>query len=424
MRVLILADDLSGAADCALGFTRAGRWADVLLHANPAALREEREVVAVDTDTRPLPAPVAAERSLAAYRALREPGQRLYKKIDSTLRGPWAAEVAALQAVAGIAIVAPAFPSVGRTVRDGRVFVQGQPLEDTATWKLEGRGRDAGLSAQLSAAGMTSARIDAEALREQPEAIARLVAQHASQGVQALVVDAQSEQALRTLARATLETATPLFWVGSGGLAQEIAALLPGPHAAVDEAPALPGPVLTAVGSVSVVSERQCALLRERAGLREIVVPLALLRAGAAHPEWMPASQHIGEALASGTDLLLRIGREQAPDMAEAARLAVGLAELVAPHFGRIGALIATGGETARAILTRAGVTRLHLLAEIEPGVPLSRVVADGSGQGPHVVTKAGAFGLDEALYHGWQRLRALRQTQANHQGGGQPRKQ
>lgn len=419
MRVLILADDLSGAADCALGFTRAGRRADVLLHAGAGLSAEEGEVVAVDTDTRPLAAPVAAERSLAACRALHEPGQRLYKKIDSTLRGPWAAEVAALQALAGMAIVAPAFPSVGRTVRDGRVFVDGQPLEDTATWQLEGRGRDAGLSAQLAAAGLASERIDAEALREQPEAIARLVARHAAQGVQALVVDAQSEHALRTLAGATLEAATPLFWVGSGGLAQEIAALLPGAHVAVDAAPALPGPVLIAVGSVSAISERQCALLRERAGLREIVVPPALLRAGAAHAEWTPASQQIGKALASG-DLLLRIGRDQALDMAQAARLAAGLAELVAPHFGRIGALMATGGETARAILTGAGVTRLHLLAEIEPGVPLSRV----AGAGPHVVTKAGAFGSGEALYHGWLRLRALQQTQANHQGGEQPRKQ
>lgn len=424
MRVLILADDLSGAADCALGFTRAGRRADVLLHAGAGVSLQERDVVALDTDTRPFPAPVAAQRSLAAYGALREPGQRLYKKIDSTLRGPWAAEVAALQAVAGIAIVAPAFPSVGRTVREGRVFVNGQPLEDTATWQLEGRGRDARLPAQLAAAGMTSERIDAEALREQPEAVARLVAEHAAQGVQALVVDAQSEQALRTLARATLDAATPLFWVGSGGLAQEIAALLPGAQVAVDEAPALPGPVLTAVGSVSPVSERQCALLRERAQLREIVVPPALLRAGAAHPGWTPASRQVGDTLASGTDLLLRIGREQAPDMAQAARLAAGLAELVAPHFGRIGSLMATGGETARAILTRAGVTRLRLLQEIEPGVPLSRAVGAGSAPGPHVVTKAGAFGSGEALYHGWQRLRALRQTQAIQQGGGQPRTQ
>lgn len=420
MRVMILADDLSGAADCAVGFTRAGRRADVLLHADPEASREQGELVAIDTDTRPLPPAVAAERSLAAYRALRRPGQRLYKKIDSTLRGPWAAEVAALQSVAGMAIVAPSFPSVGRTVRDGRVFVQGQPLEDTATWQLEGRGRDAGLSEQLAAAGMTSARIDAEALREQPEAIARLVAQHASQGVHALVVDAASPQALRTLASATLDAATPLFWVGSGGLAQEIAALLPGAHLAVDGGPALAGPVLAAVGSVSAVSERQCALLLERAGLQQIVVPPSLLRAGGADPAWTPMSQRIGDTLAGGADLLLRIGREQAPDMAEASRLAAGLAELVAPHFGRVGALMATGGETARAILTRAGVARLRLLEEIEPGVPLSRV----AGGGPHVVTKAGAFGSDEALYHGWLRLRALQQTQAIHQGGGQPRKQ
>lgn len=417
MRVLILADDLSGAADCALGFTRAGRRADVLLHADAGLPAGEGDVVAVDTDTRPLPAASAAERSLAAFLALRHPGQRLYKKIDSTLRGPWAAELAALQPAAGMAVVAPAFPSVGRTVRGGHVFVNGQPLADTPTWALEGRGRDAGLAAQLASAGLASACIDAEGLRDQPEAIARLVAQHASQGVPALVVDAQSEQALRSLARATLDHAAPLFWVGSGGLAQEIAALLPARPIVAEDGPALTGPVLVAVGSVSAVSERQCALLLERSGLQQIVVPPALLRTGAAHAEWTPTSQRIGLAIAGG-DLLLRIGRDRAPDMAEAGRLAAGLAQLVAPHFGRIGSLMATGGETARAILTRAGVTRLRLLGEIEPGVPLSRV-ADGAGaRGAHVVTKAGAFGSDAALYHGWQRLRVLRQPGAPQQDG------
>ena len=406
MDTLILADDLSGASDCALGFTRAGHRAEVLLQAQ-AQRAPHAGIVAVDNDTRALPGALAAQRCLAAWRELQRPCLRLYQKIDSTLRGNWAAEAAALQALAGMAIVAPAFPAVGRTVRDGRVFVHGEPLEHTAAWQLEGGGRDAGLVPQLRAAGLTTACVDGQALRADPAALARLLAQHASQGVQALVVDAQTAPALRALASATLELAVPFFWVGSGGLSQEIAALLPAPPAVTNEAAALQGPVLVAVGSMSQVSARQCALLRERAGLQEIVVAPALLRPGA---DPSPAAQEIGRVLAAGADLLVRIGPETAPDVTEGPRLAAALAELVAPHFGRIGALMATGGDTARAVLSRAGVARLRLLQEIEPGVPLGRIVADSGAPGPHVVTKAGAFGSDEALYHGWQRLRSLQQ--------------
>ena len=46
-----------------------------------------------------------------------------------------------------------------------------------------------------------------------------------------------------------------------------------------------------------------------------------------------------------------------------------------------------TGGETARAVCDRVGVTAIELVAEIEPGVPLGRAGDLG------IVTKAGAFG-------------------------------
>jgi uncharacterized protein YgbK (DUF1537 family) len=49
--------------------------------------------------------------------------------------------------------------------------------------------------------------------------------------------------------------------------------------------------------------------------------------------------------------------------------------------------LVLTGGETARAVCDRVGVTAIELVTEIEPGVPLGRAGDLG------IVTKAGAFG-------------------------------
>lgn len=127
MKILIIADDLSGAADCATGFAGAGHRTVVTLEAARTQAHDDADTIAVDTDTRRLSPEEASARTAAAYAEMSVSGQRLYKKIDSTLRGNWAAEVARLQALAGMAIIAPAFPATGRTVREGRVYVHGEP---------------------------------------------------------------------------------------------------------------------------------------------------------------------------------------------------------------------------------------------------------------------------------------------------------
>ena len=60
-------------------------------------------MIAADTDTRRFAPAAAARRTAEALSTLNAPGRRVYKKIDSTLRGNWAAEVAALLDAMGAA---------------------------------------------------------------------------------------------------------------------------------------------------------------------------------------------------------------------------------------------------------------------------------------------------------------------------------
>ncbi|MFP6559065.1 four-carbon acid sugar kinase family protein [Paraburkholderia sp. B3] len=405
--LLIIADDLSGAADCAIAFASAGRATSVVL--NAACGSSAAEVMAIDTDTRRLPPDDAARCTSAAWQAQRGSGRRLYKKIDSTLRGNWAAEVAALQALAGLAIVAPAFPATGRTVRDGRVFVRDVPLENTETWQLEHVGRPADLRALLAEAGLRAETLGVEILRGDPRALSEALSAAARSGAQALIVDAHTDADLRALAEATVASDDALFWVGSGGLARELAAVsgLFGEagrkHPERKPAAYREGAVLVLVGSLATVSARQCALLREHTGIGEVVVPPAVLRAGARHPHWTQWQARIGAHLAGRADLLLRIGRDEAFDPAEGAQLSMALAALAHPFFAHLGGLIATGGETARAMLATAGIDSLQLLGEIEPGVAVARPHAHAHLT---VVTKAGAFGSEHALYGAYRHLR------------------
>jgi uncharacterized protein YgbK (DUF1537 family) len=406
MTLLIIADDLSGAADCAIAFASAGHNTVVTLDATHDT--GDASVVAIDTDTRRLTGAQAGQRTLAAYQALIAPGQKLYKKIDSTLRGNWAAEVAALQTTAGMAIIAPAFPATGRTTVDGQVLVNGQPLETTDTWKLEHSDRSADMTSMLQAAGLRVARLTLPVLRGDTATLARHMAEAANSEAQALIVDAVTTEDLKILSVVSTQLNEATFWVGSGGLAREIALLpdfISGANQPSSDEHEKYAPTLVLVGSLSAVSERQCALLKERTGIEEVVVPPAVLRQGKKHTDWESWEARIGQCLNQGDDLLLRIGRDDAFDPAEGAHLSTELAALVRSNFAQVGGVIATGGETARALLCAVGIGSLQLLREVEAGVAFGRPITALAGRRPGVVTKAGAFGTDHALYAAWLHL-------------------
>jgi len=125
MTPLIVADDFSGACDAAARAAANGYTAAALL-APPFEL-PGADLLALSTETRH----AAAEQARARIRALDLAGRTLYKKIDSTLRGPWIDEVDELLLTSDYsqAIVCPAFPAQGRTVRDGWLWVHGQRVQ-------------------------------------------------------------------------------------------------------------------------------------------------------------------------------------------------------------------------------------------------------------------------------------------------------
>jgi 4-hydroxythreonine-4-phosphate dehydrogenase len=66
---------------------------------------------------------------------------------------------------------------------------------------------------------------------------------------------------------------------------------------------------------------------------------------------------------------------------------------------GRVGAIVASGGETARKVLDGWGVQTMNLHGELEKGVPISTAAVNGS-RPLTVITKAGDFGQPYTLLH------------------------
>ncbi len=388
---MILADDLTGAADCAIAFARRGMLASVTWAGSPP----DDPVLALDANSRGLQPGAAAARHCALLQAHHGEGVALFKKIDSTLRGQPAAELAATvqdlhrRGRGALAIVAPAFPAAGRTTEAGCIRVGGQPLEQTPLWVRDHSYASADLVAVLGQAGLRVRLAQLDAVRAGPTALQGLVREAVAAGVDALVCDAVTDADLGAVADATLPLAAHLFWTGSGGLAHALAACIGAPaHPA--EAVDIVGGILFVVGSVAEASRAASALLAaDSAVLVERIQP-AVLQQGPGGAAWQDAAQRIAQALAGGIDVLVEIASSPAADLRHGAVLAQQLAALLRPAAPGMGALFATGGETALALLDALGVASIRMIDEIEPGVPFG--VTRGALTIP-VVTKAGAFG-------------------------------
>ena len=270
------------------------------------------------TESRRLSPEDAAANVTAACQGL-APGQ-VFKKIDSTLRGHVAVETAAAaRAVEATGmLVCPAFPAMGRTVVDGTLCVEGEPL-------------------------------------------ARVV-DHVPTG--ALVVDAADDA---DLDRVVAGAMSGVLLVGSGGPGRGAG---PGGQAGDPGAPPPPRP-----GTVVVVAGSDHEVTREQAGLVDgctLVVP---------PPKPAGDPLHVARRLAG---------------------------EAVRGWPDPVAGLVLSGGESAAAVLDALGACAVDLTGELEPGVPLGRIVG-GRADGLPVVLKAGGFGDRGTLAPGGRVAPAVR---------------
>lgn len=389
-RVLIVADDLSGAADCAVACAVQG--VDSLVLLDKAASDADADMLALDANTRAMtPREAAAETARLVRNCARGDRQILFKKLDSTLRGHIGAEVAAaLEAwrslahrSSAIVVAAPAFPATGRTMIGGRQWLNGVQLEPD-------------LAGMLEAVGLQTGRIGLEMVRS-----GRLLAflRTNAAAYAAVVCDAQTDADLRSIGEAAASLQEGAVWAGSAGLARCLPAALNLPRCPARGA--LPttrnGSVLVVVGSLAGLSRGQAAALSATNEVVVVTLRPQVLLAGPGTQEWRDGQHLLVGAVNAGRDVLTVLGAEERVDGGMAPHLCSAVASMLAPCRAGIGGLVLTGGETARAVLAGFGVRFLVPVREVEPGVPLALASA-GNGDRLPVITKAGAFGDPDTL--------------------------
>lgn len=391
--LLILADDVTGAADCAARCKGVGLPATIVL-TPPTTAALPRGAVAVSSDSRYLAPAAAAACVHNLFEALQQaapPSAIWYKKIDSTLRGNIGAELAAMLALTASAIaqpcavISPGFPAHGRGLVDGYlVYDQAAMLRVHLPTLLQQQ-----TVLPQASVGLAVVRAGAAALAAALESGYRA-------GAQLLVVDGLTEADLVTIYQATQQALPQALFCGSAGLMGVIAAALVEAQGetvdmAITSLPPIPYPLLAIVGSGSIMAHRQLLQLRQAAGVDIYEVDLAQqeqVRMVAGHGSHAACALHLPPPLPNA-QLEGALARQYAATLCDVAH------QLIQQRQPRT--LLLVGGDTAVHLLQLLGIERLQVQAELLPGMPLTTGIAADS-QRYQIILKAGNHGDEQTL--------------------------
>jgi uncharacterized protein YgbK (DUF1537 family) len=417
-RWFILADDLTGAADSAIAFARKRVPATVVWGEARPEDHPDAMVLAYDAATRELDASQAARRHREVLQRFLQPQARLFKKIDSTLRGHPAEEIAAMldvvlaQEPTTRIVLAPSFPAMGRTVRMAQVCVHGVPLPLTEYWRPGNEPALANLVHLLESAGLRARNVATATIRaDSTDLVSEFAMTGPGGSAMVAVCDSDTDDDLERIAKAGLTGSRPTLFIGSAGLAHALAQIVSRagtPRSRPQGSLLSTRGALVVVGSRAAASRAALTQMTTLANTHRVTIEPALLAGDLNSPAHLALAGAVGDSLAAGIDVIVDIAPPAFSEGAGDPQLVSALATLLAPAAREGSALVATGGETAAALLARLGVQGIKLLDEIEPGIPLGLTLGEVSVP---AVTKAGGFGDENCLKRIIARLRFIRQT-------------
>ena len=406
-----IADDFTGATDLASMLVRNG-MRTVQLIGVPGVNDPVPDVdaVVVALKSRTAPAREAVGESLAALAWLQKAGckQVFFKycsTFDSTTAGNIGPVADALlrELGAGFALACPAFPANARSVYQGYLFVGNVLLNESG---MENHPltpmTDANLVRVLShQTDGTVGLVNFATVSQGSQAIRKAMTALKEQGRRYAIVDAVMDENLMAIGEAA---AGHVLITGGSGVAMGLpenfrrAGLLPERGDSAD-LPVPSGHAAVLAGSCSRATLFQIATARDRVPTLELdalATPDAAALAAQAR-DWMAGklgNTPIVIAASAPPDkvaaLQARLGRDAAGALVEAA-----LAEIAENLFaGGVRRLVVAGGETSGAVVSRLGVRRLRIGAEIDPGVPWT--YAEGAAEPLHLALKSGNFGAPD----------------------------
>lgn len=409
-----IGDDFTGSSDLANTLAKGGMRTVQYSGVPSVNAAPDVEAGVVALKSRTIPASEAVRQSLAALDWLKRQGCRQFffkycSTFDSTDEGNIGpvAETLADALGAEAVVFCPAFPTTGRSIYQGHLFVGDRLLNESG---MENHPltpmRDADLRRVLAKQAKGAiGHVAFQTVAKGATAISDALNVEAAAGRRLIVVDAIQDADLISIGEAASDLT--LITGGSG-----VALGLPANFAAKGLLSrgkggwqGVRGPVAALAGSVSTATRGQVAR-HKTAGHPTFELTVDAVLSGAVTPEeladWVLTQ--------SGVPLIYSSAE---PHVVAAAQTKHGkdiVAHALEDLFGKtarvlvqrgLTRLVSAGGETSGAVVTALGVTSMEIGPEIDPGVPALKV----EGQNLTLALKSGNFGAADFFEKAASRL-------------------
>lgn len=401
-RYLVVADDFTGSNDTGVQLRRRGYPTEVIFAGNVPG--EDKSVV-IDTESRTVKPDQAYAMVCNALKGIGLSGFRyVIKKVDSTIRGNIPQEIRAVDEAfrPELIVFAPALPGLGRTTVNGVQRLNGLGICQTELSKDPRNPVEEDHLVKLLAQEYQEPVI----LKELEDIRSGSLS---FENNRVFVCDAETDADLKTIIKAAQETEKTVLYIGTAGIADSLMEM---------ESPSLPA--LGVVTSISTVTNRQMHYCEEK-GYTMVKVPIHEILTGESQmSQYRDASI---AALRRGEDTILltstSYNREEM-EMSQKAGEEKGMSltdtgEYVRSIIGRtareileavpVSGVFLTGGDTALGVMENIGAAGTEILSEILTGIPMVRAKG-GMFDGLKLVTKAGAFGGDDAAAFAMRKIK------------------
>lgn len=403
VKLLIIADDLTGALDTGVQFAARGLNTRVVISPNYdfRELDSSVQVLAIDAETRHL---MAKEAYDVVYditkRAVALNIPYLYKKTDSALRGNIGSELTAMLDAAGGKILSfiPAFPKMRRWTKKGVHYIDGVPVSKSVF------GKDPFEPVTYSHIRKIIGK--QSAVKVQVKNLKDLDTLDGEREPEIIVWDAETDSELEAVGVYLYNSNQMYLTAGCAGFAEVLSKLLRkngDKRSSVKLAPKL----LAICGSVNPITAAQLdyaekqGLFRYRLKAEEMLSE-DFWRDSLGKDRLEQLRGFFKEHSCIILDSNETPGMESAENRVKALRLSTEeIRRRIVKSFGHIlrafiessfeGTLFITGGDTLLGCMEELGVKEMDPICEVVPGAVLSEFSLKGKKY--YVVSKSGGFG-------------------------------
>ena len=408
-KVGIIADDLTGSCDTGAKF--ASQETKVRVFIKPESSTFNNFLPVINTQSRFLSGEDAYEKAFRAAILLKQSNISIaFKKIDTMFRGNIGPEIEAVMKALNLemALVVPAIPQMGRATIDGYQLIDGVSVE-----KFLPSSKSHNYHLPTFLADECSLKVGHISLTlVKRGSIGQAVQELYREENRVISIDAEKQEEIEQIIKATMNLDFPALLVGSLGLAEALSRNI------FSSSPALnsffsrkKGAILIISASSNSATQKQFEHI-ERTGHLELItiIPQEIINPAYAKTEEMIRDK-IEEALRKERDIALKTsikGFDSKVSNGEKGKLVMDRLTSIASSIiasARVGGLILIGGETSYNLCKKIGADTIDVFGEVESGTAYGTISA-GQYKGMPLIIKGGSVGDRDSL------IRSLRYLQ------------